>query len=154
GFLRSSDEYKVMALASYGKPSCLAEFRRILTSAGTGSYEVRPALLAERFGPARARGAPLEQRHFDVAHSLQRALEETALDVVHWLYDTTRVDNLAMAGGVALNCVMNARIRERGPFRQVWVQPAAGDAGTALGAALWVDHQHRPRAPRRWRMDH
>ena len=58
-----------------------------------------------------------------------------------------------MAGGVALNCVMNARLRDRGPFEEIWVQPAAGDAGTALGAALWVDSQERG-AGRRWQMDH
>jgi carbamoyltransferase len=70
-------------------------------------------------------------------------LEDTVLDMVHWLHRETGMENLAMAGGVALNCVLNARIRERGPFKQVWVQPAAGDAGTSLGAALWVDYRER-----------
>jgi carbamoyltransferase len=73
---------------------------------------------------------------------------------VRWLHETSRMRNLAMAGGVALNCVMNARIRDHGPFASVWVQPAAGDAGTALGAALWVDYMQRGQPRRRWRMDH
>lgn len=154
GFLHSSDEYKVMALASYGKPAYVAEFRDIVRYDGEGGYEIREPALEARFGPRRQRGGPLEPRHYDIAHSLQQVLQETALDMVWWLYNRTRVEQLCMAGGVALNCVMNAVIRDRGPFSQVWVQPAAGDAGTALGAALWVDSQQRPDHGRRWRMDH
>ncbi len=154
GFLRSADEYKVMALASYGEPVYVDYFKHILRGNSDGRYEVRPARLVERFGSPRRRGAPLEQRHFDIAHSLQRALEETVLGMVNWLHDTTRMQNLAMAGGVALNCVMNAHLRDHGPFDAIWVQPAAGDAGTALGAALWVDFQQRPGAVNRWHMDH
>ncbi len=154
GFLHSSDEYKVMALASFGKPAYLDEFRQIIDLQGNGQYTIGPRRLAERFGPARQRGGPLEQRHYDVAHSLQVALEETVLELARWLHATTKEPNLALAGGVALNCVMNARLRDRGPFQQVWVQPAAGDAGTALGAALWVDLQQRQGAPRCYRMDH
>ena len=154
GFLRSSDEYKVMALASYGKPAYVAALREIVRSAGGGQYTVQRGELQERFGPPRKRGAPVTQREFDIAHSLQQTLEETALDMVHWLHGESRMRDLAMAGGVALNCVMNAAIRDRGPFRNVWVQPAAGDAGTALGAALWTDYNERGRPPQRWRMDH
>lgn len=154
GFLRSSDEYKVMALASYGRPGYADEFRRIIRRGPEGRYEIEPLRLAERFGPPRLRGEPIEQRHYDIAHSLQQALEDTVVDIVRWLHARTGMKNLAMAGGVALNCVMNARIRDRGPFDEVWVQPAAGDAGTALGAALWVDYcERKARAPR-WRMDH
>ena len=154
GFLRSSDEYKVMALASYGRPAHLREFREMLRFAGDGRYEIAAPRLAERFGPPRRRGEPLTRRHFDIAHSLQRTLEETVLGMVDWLYARTNATCLAMAGGVALNCVMNARVRERGPFERVWVQPAAGDAGTSLGAALWIDRMRRPGAGRTWRMDH
>jgi len=154
GFLRSSDEYKVMALASYGEPRYLDQFREIVSITGDGQYRVQPLNLTERFGPARMRGTPLTQRHFDIAHSLQRVLEDTVLDMVHWLHRETGMENLAMAGGVALNCVLNARIRERGPFKQVWVQPAAGDAGTSLGAALWVDYRERGGTGRHWQMDH
>ncbi|WP_302184478.1 carbamoyltransferase N-terminal domain-containing protein, partial [Salmonella enterica] len=80
---------------------------------------------------------------FDIARSLQQVLEETVLTMSQWLHQATGASNLAMAGGVALNCVMNARIRDRGPFENVWVQPAASDAGTSLGAALWTDYQTR-----------
>src|SRR3954468_19430716 len=130
GFLHSSDEYKVMALASYGDPVHAAAFRKLI-SISDGQYTVERADLAALFGPARQRGAVLEKQHFDIARSLQLVLEESALELAQWLHRKTGAENLAMAGGVALNCVMNARIRDAGLFREVWVQPAAGDAGTA-----------------------
>lgn len=154
GFLRASDEYKVMALASYGRPRFVDEFRRIVRIDRDGQYTIEPLHLVERFGPARPRGGPIEQKHYDIAHSLQVVLEETVLQLARWLHQVTRADALCLAGGVALNCVMNARLRDRGPFRQIWVQPAAGDAGTALGAALWVDARERGADDRAWRMDH
>ena len=143
GFLHSSDEYKVMALASFGKPRYVADFREIVQLGSDGQYTVQTPHLEERFGPARIKGGPLEQRHYDIAHSLQVVLEETALVLAQWLHEKTFAKNLCMAGGVALNCVMNARLRDKGPFQNLWVQPAAGDAGTALGAALWIDAQER-----------
>lgn len=154
GFLPSSDEYKVMALASFGKPRYLAEFREIVQLAPDGRYTIQLPRLQERFGPPRLRGGPMEQRHYDIAHSLQVVLEEAVLELVCWFHQVTRLDALCLAGGVALNCVMNARLRDRGPFKQMWVQPAAGDAGTALGAALWVDTQERASSARVYRMDH
>lgn len=154
GFLHSSDEYKVMALASYGKPRYLDAFREIISLGGDGQYTIKPLCLLEQFGPPRHRGEPLEQRHYDIAHSLQVALEETVLAIVSWLHEATGEENLCIAGGVALNCVLNARMRNDGPFRRVWVQPAAGDAGTALGAALWLDTHLREDGGRRYRMDH
>src|SRR5438876_264822 len=157
GFLPSSDEYKVMALASFGKPRYLSTFREIVQVGSNGQYTIQPLSLEERFGPARMKGGPLEQRHYDIAHSLQIVLEETALELARWLYQATHADNLCMAGGVALNCVMNARIRDQGPFKHIWVQPAAGDAGTALGAALWIDALERREQgdnERRYRMEH
>jgi carbamoyltransferase len=154
GFLHSSDEYKVMALASFGKPRFLADFRDIVRLGPNGQYTIAPLRLEERFGPARQRGGPLEQRHHDVAHSLQAVLEEAALELAGWLHGKTGEDNLCLAGGVALNCVMNARLRDRGPFKEIWVQPAAGDAGAALGAALWVDARERGADERAWVMDH
>src|SRR3954469_962582 len=143
GFLHSSDEYKVMALASYGAPRFLDEFRQVVRVGEDGQYTIRPPRLEERFGPARRRGGPLDQRHFDIASSLQVVLEETVLDLARWLHQASGCQDLCMAGGVALNCVMNARLRDRGHFRRIWVQPAAGDAGTALGAALWIDAMER-----------
>jgi carbamoyltransferase len=154
GFLHSCDEYKVMALASYGKPRFVRELREIVEVKERGSSIVHPPKLEERFGPPRLKGGPLEQWHYDLAHSLQVALEETVLELAKWLHEESRQSDLAMAGGVALNCVMNARLRDRGPFRRVWVQPAAGDAGTALGAALWVDGHERKSTERSYVMEH
>ncbi|GAB7522539.1 carbamoyltransferase family protein [Paraburkholderia sp. 2C] len=154
GFLHSSDEYKVMALASFGKPLYAAQFREIVKVNQDGSYTVDAPRLAERFGPARERGGPLEQRHYDIASSLQCVLEETVLQLAHWLHRQTGLTRLCMAGGVALNCVMNSKVRDAGPFEDIWVQPAAGDAGTALGAALWTDYRQRGDRVRHWTMDH
>lgn len=154
GFLHSSDEYKVMALASYGKPVYLDAFRNMITVKEDGNYIIESGDFETLFGKARKRNEPLTQHHFDVAHSLQKVLEETVLTLVNWLHNTTSEENLCMAGGVALNCVLNAVIRDKGPFKNVWVQPAAGDAGTALGAALYADMQHRSDAKRTFEMQH
>ena len=156
GFLQSSDEYKVMALASYGEPRFASQFRRLIHIDG-GQYTIERANLVELFGPARERGGELRREHFDIARSLQLVLEESAVELARWLKQETDSDFLCMAGGVALNCVMNARIRDAGHFKKVWVQPAAGDAGTALGAGLWTDWQARRSSgigARSWHMDH
>src|SRR5690606_150122 len=139
GFLRSSDEYKVMALASFGEDAYRAAFREMLRYEGAGRYRVADIDLERALGPARRKGEPFDQRHQDIARSRQVALEDAVLEMVQWLHGETRSTNLCMAGGVALNCVLNARVRDQGPFRNVWVQPAAGDAGTALGAAQLID---------------
>ncbi|HYD94890.1 MAG TPA: carbamoyltransferase C-terminal domain-containing protein [Noviherbaspirillum sp.] len=154
GFLHSSDEYKVMALASFGQPVYAPLLREVVHYLGNGDYEVLPAQWESMFGPRRERGAEFTRKHMDIAASLQTVLEEIVLQMAAWLHEQTGAENLALAGGVALNCVMNARIRDRGPFRRVWVQPAAGDAGTSLGAALWIDSQQRGPSQRVWRMDH
>jgi carbamoyltransferase len=143
GFLRSSDEYKVMALASYGAPRYIEELRHIVHWTGDGQYTVGDPCLVQRFGPARRRGEPLSQRHFDLARSLQCVLEETAIGLAAWLRETSGERRLCLAGGAALNCVMNSKIRDARIFDEMWVQPAAGDAGTALGAALAVDARER-----------
>ena len=153
GFLRSSDEYKVMALASFGEPRYAGHFNEVVQYRGAGRYEVLGADWTALLGPPRTRGGPLEARHADIARSLQLVLEDTVLRIAGWLQAQTGMRQLAMAGGVALNCVMNARLREEGPFDDIWIQPAAGDAGTALGAALLVDADLRA-GPRRWRMEH
>jgi len=154
GFLHSSDEYKVMALASFGKPVYAPLLREVVHYMGDGDVEVLPVEWERMFGPARERGAAFASKHMDIAASLQVVLEEIVLRMADWLHEQTGAENLAMAGGVALNCVMNARVRDRGPFKRVWVQPAAGDAGTALGAALWIDGQQRSASKRNWQMDH
>ncbi|UNS97067.1 carbamoyltransferase [Streptomyces tubbatahanensis] len=135
GFLRSSDEYKVMALASYGKPRMAAELSRYVHSTGDGGF-VAEQVPWESFAPPARPGQDFTQEHADLAASAQRCLEDTLLDMVRWLHGQTHDELLTMAGGVALNCVANSRIAAEGPFSQVWVQPAAGDAGTALGGAL------------------
>jgi carbamoyltransferase len=154
GFLHSSDEYKVMALASYGKPNFLRDFRDIVKVGEKGQYTIGEMKLEERFGPPRPRGGEIEQKHYDLAASLQVVLEETVLELARSLHEETKESDLCLAGGVALNCVMNARLRDDGPFNRIWVQPAAGDAGTALGAALWVDAQERGIKDRSYTMCH
>jgi carbamoyltransferase len=154
GFLHSSDEYKVMALASYGSPVYLDQFREIVRYDGNGDYRIMPTQWEEVFGPRRKRGATFAQNHMDIAHSLQCVLEETVMKMVQWLHKQTGASNLALAGGVALNCVMNAKVRDQGPFSSVWAQPASGDSGTSLGAALWVDRTQRGERGRPWQMDH
>ena len=141
GFLHSSDEYKVMALASYGKPLYVDHFRSVIHVADNGMYTIDDFDPEQWWGKGRKKDDPFEQLHNDIAHSLQKVLEETVLKLVTWLHGQYQTENLCMAGGVALNCVMNAVIRDKGPFKNIWIQPAAGDAGTALGAALWADVQ-------------
>jgi carbamoyltransferase len=154
GFLHSSDEYKVMALASYGKPVYLDALRSIINIHDQGKYCIKKVNYEDLLGKARVRNDPFTEQHFNIAHSLQKVLEETAVKLSLWLHEKTQSDNLCMAGGVALNCVMNAVIRDNTPFKNIWIQPAAGDAGTALGAALWVDSQQRKNEHERVEMEH
>jgi carbamoyltransferase len=136
GFLHSSDEYKVMALASYGRPRFLPELRELVRATGDGGFRVEHVDWAALTKP-RAADGEMTDDHADLAASVQTRLEEVLLDLVRWTYDAAGgPSTLTMAGGVALNCVANARIAAEGPFQRVWVQPAAGDSGTALGAAL------------------
>lgn len=141
GFRRASDEYKVMALASYGKPTWLSELRRLLRTTGDGGFAVERIDWGS-FAPAVAAGTDrLRPEHADLAASVQRRLEEVLVELACWLHARTGERWLTMAGGVALNCVANSRLWRETPFEHVWVQPAAGDAGTALGAALHVSQQ-------------
>jgi carbamoyltransferase len=135
GFRRSSDEYKVMALAAYGEPAFLPEFREAVRTTGDGGFTVAPiefATMAKR----RRSGEGWAAEHADLAASLQVRLQEVLLELARWLHRRTGDQVLTMAGGVALNCVANSYLAEHGPFDHLWVQPAAGDAGTALGAAM------------------
>ncbi|ELS58425.1 carbamoyltransferase family protein [Streptomyces viridochromogenes] len=140
GFLRSSDEFKVMALASYGEPRFLDQLREYVHLDGQGGFRARPVPWGTLV-PARVPGGAWTQDHADIAASAQACLEEVLLGLARWLHDRTGEDVLTLAGGVALNCVANTRIHRETPFDHVWVQPAAGDAGTALGAALHVANQ-------------
>jgi carbamoyltransferase len=139
GFRRSSDEYKVMAMASYGEPEFLEAFRTLMRADGDGGFTV-PDIDLSDYAPALAPGAEFAPRHAALACSVQRRLEELLLELAAWLHQRTGDRDLVMAGGVALNCVANSRLWRDGPFERVWVQPAAGDSGTALGAALQVAH--------------
>jgi carbamoyltransferase len=135
GFERSSDEYKVMALASYGEPRHLSRFRRLVYAEGDGGFRTEPVNWAA-LAPAHMPGAEFDERHADLACSVQAVLEEVLLDLCSWLHERTGSDKLALAGGVALNCVANTHLLAESPFGEIWPQPAAGDSGTALGAAL------------------
>jgi carbamoyltransferase len=137
GFLRSSDEYKVMAMASYGTPRFLDVLRQWVTTDGRGGFRTERGdwqALAKRLEP----GEEWTEDHADLAASVQRRLEEVLLELAGWLRSRTGGRRLALAGGVALNCVANTVLHERSGYDEVWVQPAAGDAGTALGSALQV----------------
>jgi carbamoyltransferase len=142
GFKRSSDEYKVMAMASYGTPRFADRFRELVYMCDDGGFRTE-SVDWNSFTPPRAPGAGKghaldrpEAEHADLACSVQRVVEEVLLDLVGWLRERTDTENLCLAGGVALNCVANSKLYTHGGFSNVWVQPAAGDAGTALGAAL------------------
>ena len=148
GFRRSTDEYKVMALASYGDPARFGPaFRDRVRATGDGGFMVEPVDLAA-LAPARHPDEGWQDVHADLAAAVQRRLEEVVLDLARWLHARTGEETITLAGGVALNCVANGRLAAEGPFSRVWVQPAAGDAGTALGAALAVAARRgEPRVP-------
>jgi carbamoyltransferase len=156
GFEVLSDEYKVMGLAPYGRPRFVDQLRSVLHVGDGGSFALdrrffdfrtsgrmyTPAL-GELLGvPPRQPESDVLPVHEDLACSLQRVLEDALLHKVRWLHDRVPVPNLCLSGGVALNCVANGRIRREGPFRDVFVSPAAGDSGSALGAAAlaWMKH--------------
>jgi carbamoyltransferase len=147
GFLRSSDEYKVMALAAYGEPVHLPFLRENIRTIPGGRFQVEqvrwetlaPGVQGRNGGqPGEHNGECWGAEQASLAASVQARLEEVLLELAGWLQAETGEPALTMAGGVALNCVANARIAAEGPFRDVWVQPASGDSGTALGAALYV----------------
>lgn len=158
GFRVNSGEYKLMGLAPYGQPRHAAAIREHLVSLHEdGSFRLNLDYFAfqhgqqmtnGRFaalfgGPSREPESPLTARECDLAASIQQVTEEIVLRLAKTAHDLTCENNLCLAGGVALNCVANARLQREGPFRRIWVQPAAGDAGGALGAALAFWHlQH------------
>lgn len=151
GFEANLGEGKVMALAGFGDPSGADALRRVVTIGSDGSFRLDPSYVRfsgartmvsprflKRFGPARRPEDPIEPRHRDVAASLQALLEDAMLAMARHIGARTGLGDLCMAGGVALNCAANRRIVEEGPFRRVFIQPAAGDAGAALGAAMFA----------------
>jgi carbamoyltransferase len=162
------DEWKVMGLAAYGKPEYYDFFaKRVLSVNGHHDFKLDIRVLdhhlakyyqfsealTNELGPSRAKGEELTQKHWDIAASAQKVLEDTALHLLSGLHEQTGSENLCMAGGVAFNSVMNGRIMTETPFKRFFIQPAAGDAGCSLGAALLVWHS-RLKQPRQFRMEH
>ncbi|HVJ97101.1 MAG TPA: carbamoyltransferase C-terminal domain-containing protein, partial [Acidimicrobiia bacterium] len=139
GYAAGNDEYKIMALASFGTPDALDDFRTLVRFDGDGGF-ITEHIDWERFAVPGTGDGSLDPAHANLAATVQCRLEEVELDLAFWLHDRTQARALAVAGGVGLNCVANSRVYEDGPFDDVWVQPAAGDAGTALGAACFVAH--------------
>ncbi len=167
GFDVNDGEYKVMGLAPYGRPAYADQVRNIIHMGRGGQYSLDARFfdfldpdriftddLSTLFGRApRARGEQIEPFHCDVARSAQCAVEEVLLEKVRYLHHRTSSPQLCLAGGVALNCVANGRIAREGPFRQVFVQPAANDAGGCLGAAVIAQCQTRADLPLPGRLD-
>jgi carbamoyltransferase len=162
GFKVNSGEYKVMGLAPYGEPKYVkAIYDHLIDLKPDGTFRMNMdyfnyctglTMTGRKFdelfgGPPRKAESKLTQREMDLARSVQEVTEEIMLRLSRTLHRETGIDNLCLAGGVALNCVGNGRILREGPFKGLWIQPAAGDAGGALGAALCVWHQFegRPR---------
>jgi carbamoyltransferase len=180
GFLKFGDEYKVMGLGAYGEPEFLEEFRDIIHASGAGfrlgleyfthhrtgpemtwaDADKTPVLgkmysdsMARKLGPVRDAAAPIEQRHKNLACSLQARLEEVYLGMLRHLQKETGMKSVCLAGGVAFNCVANGKIPAQTGFENVYVHPAAGDAGLAVGAAQFVWHQVLGN-PREFEMEH
>jgi len=167
GFPNYGDEYKVMGLAPYGKSAYMDEMRQIVLLQDDGSYRLNmdyfiyhkekidyewengsPSVgrlfsdkLAELLGPIRQKGDELAQKHMDIAHSVQAMYEEAFFHLLNKLHAKHGCDNLCIAGGCGMNSVANGKVTLRSPFKKVYIQSAAGDAGGAIGAAFVVHHQ-------------
>jgi carbamoyltransferase len=167
GFPYYGDEGKVMGLAPYGRPGFIDEFREIIQTEADGKFKLdldyfrhhsegvamtwdqgSPLIgrifsdeFVRTFGPARQPGAPLTDREHDIAASLQLRLEEVGFHILRHLHEQTGLTDLGLSGGVAYNSVMNGKILLNTPFRRIYVQPAAGDSGTAIGACYEIYHQ-------------
>ena len=167
GFPKYGDEYKVMGLSAYGRPVYLEEMEEIVRLKQNGRFELNldyfvhhsegvsmlwedsePILgraysdrLIEKFGPERRYGEPITEHHQNIAASLQAMYEKAFFHILNYLYERTKIKNLCLAGGCALNSVANGKIFDNTPFKEVYIQPAANDAGGSLGAAYYLYHQ-------------
>jgi len=174
GFTKYGDEGKVMGLAPYGQPRYLGEFRDIIRTDNGGGFKLNldyflhhsegvdmtwdegsPMIgrmfsdrFIDSFGPVRSASEPLSTKQEDIAASLQARLEEVGFHILNQLYEKTKVEQLCLAGGVALNSVMNGKIPLHTPFKEIFVQPAAGDSGTAVGVCYYIHNMilHQPRS--------
>jgi carbamoyltransferase len=179
GFPKYGDEYKVMGLAPYGELRYVTQLRELARLLPDGGFEIdlryfrhhtegdkmtwddgEPTIgpvytpkLEALLGASRQPEEPIEPHHEAIAASLQAVFEEAVFHILRALYKRTGLPRLCLAGGCAMNSVANGKIREQTPFREVFIQPAAGDNGTALGAALYVAH-HVLGKPRRFVMEH
>ncbi len=179
GFPKYGDEYKVMGLAAYGEPRFVSQLRQLVPSRSNGLFsldltyfrhvsegvdmswddgephlgEVFTPALEKLLGPRRAKGEEIDQRHRDIAASMQAVYEERFFALVREVMRRTGCRRLALAGGCAMNSLANGRLFDNTDVQEVFIQAAAGDAGTALGAALWVEHAVLGR-PRRFVMEH
>jgi carbamoyltransferase len=160
GFKIQHDEYKVMGLASYGEPIYADYLKNNVVKvlpkglfvvdtyfidyhlARNGDFRKNTGAI---FGESRKKGEEVTKRHANVAASAQFVIEEAIFNILNHLYAVTELDNLCMSGGVAFNCVANGKILDRTPFKHIFIQPAAGDAGSALGAALYLDQKYTGR---------
>ncbi len=166
GFMKYGDEYKVMGMAAYGKPIYLKEMRQVIQSDGSGRFVLNLDYFVHHsegitmtwedgepkmgrvfsenmevlFGRARMSHEELNQRHMDIAASLQARYEEVFFEILNAVYERTKSDCLSLAGGCAMNSLANGKIFANTPFKEVYIQPAAGDAGGAIGAAFYVWH--------------
>ena len=167
GFRVNSGEYKLMGLAPYGEPKYAnLILNRLINLKQDGSFRMDMSyfnycegltMTSRKFdqlfgGPPRKAESKITQREMDIAASIQQVTEEIMLRMAKYAHDVTGMDNLCMAGGVVLNCVGNGRILREGPFEQVWIQPASGDAGGALGVAqlIWYQLLGNARNPAHW----
>jgi carbamoyltransferase len=179
GFPKYGDEYKVMGLAAYGEPEYLEAFRKIIRLKKDGTFEldlryfryhtegismtwdggepaIRPIYSDQwecLLGPARKPDEEITKRHENIASSLQVIFEEVYFSILNKLYERTRLRTLCLSGGCAMNSVANGKVSDRTPFEEVYIPPAPGDAGTAIGAAYDVYHRVLDR-PRSFVMDH
>jgi carbamoyltransferase len=153
GFKAHSGEGKVMGLASYGKPTLTKKFEEVVNVLPDGSFKIDPSFfpfnsgnkmfgqkMIDTFGPPRTPESEITDRHQDIAASLQEFFENTLVTITRKLHEETRLENLCLAGGVFLNCSANQKILERSGFKNLFIQPAAGDAGGALGVAAYINH--------------
>jgi len=151
GFKINSGEYKLMGLSAYGKPIYYDKFKKLVDIKEDGSFALNMDYFVyyykfampskkfiEEFGPARKKEEEMTQRYEDIASSLQKFLEDNLFKILNNLHDKYKCDNLCMAGGVALNSVANGKILKKTKFKSLFIQPAAGDGGTSVGAAVYI----------------
>jgi carbamoyltransferase len=179
GFPNYGDEWKVMGLAAYGEPRFRVQLQELVLYSPSEGFELNldyfthhlngfrsswsssnPRIerlysgkMIDKFGPARLPGEELKECHFDMAASLQSCLESGVISLLQDLYERSNSKNCVLAGGVALNSVLNSRIPEYVPFHEIYVPPAAGDSGTAVGAAFYVYNVRLDR-PRAFQLEH